>query len=58
MDRSDSTFCAALSVMLFIMLYKVILIFNSVDRRLQCDHLNRCYSTVLPYSAVCYAVRG
>ena len=31
------------SVVLFIMLYKVILTFESVNEILQCDHLNESY---------------
>ena len=31
------------SVMLFIMLYKVVLTFESVDEILKCDHLNESY---------------
>ena len=30
-------------VVLFIMLYKVVLIFKSVDKTLVCDHLNESY---------------
>ena len=38
-------------VVLFIMLYKVVLTFESVDEILKYDHLNSC-------GAVCYAVQG
>ena len=31
------------SVVLFIMLYKVVLTFESVDENLKCDHLNESY---------------
>ena len=31
------------SVVLFIMLYKVVLIFQSVDEILKCDHSNESY---------------
>ena len=34
-------------VVLFIMLYKVILTFESVDEILKCDHSNESFSTVL-----------
>ena len=30
-------------VVLFIMLYKVVLTFESMDEILQCDNLNECY---------------
>ena len=40
-------------VVLFIMLYKVILNFESVDEILKCDH-----SAVLSCDAVCYDVQG
>ena len=33
----------AIQVVLFIMLYKVILTFESVDEILWCDHLNESY---------------
>ena len=45
-------------VMLFIMLYKVILTFESVDEILKCDHSNECYGAVLSCGAVYYAVHG
>ena len=45
-------------VMLFIMLYKVILTFESVDEILKCDHSNESYQAVL-YGGVAYcAVKG
>ena len=37
-------------VLLFIMLYKVILTFKSVDEILKCDHLNESYRAV----ALCF----
>ena len=43
---------------LFIMLYKVILTFESVDQILKCDHSNESCGAVLSYGAVCYAVQG
>ena len=47
------------AVMLFIMLYKVVLItFESVDEILKCDHSNEIYWAVLYYGAVHYAVQG
>ena len=45
-------------VVLFIMLYKVILTFESVDETLKCDHSNESYWAVLSCSAVYYVVRG
>ena len=41
---------------LFIMLYKVVLTFESVDGILKCDHSNESYRAVLSCGAVCYAV--
>ena len=45
-------------VVLFIMLYKVVLTFESVDEIPQCDHSNESYRTVLSCGAVYYAVQG
>ena len=45
-------------VVLFIMLYKVVLTFESVDEILQCDHSNESYWAVLSCSAFYYAVQG
>ena len=45
-------------VVLFIMQYKVILTFESVDAILKCDHSNESYRAVLSCGAVCYAVQG
>jgi len=46
-------------VVLFIMLYKVVLTFESVaDEFLKCDHSNESYSAVLSCGTVCYAARG
>jgi len=39
-------------VVLFIMLYKVVLTFESVDEVLKCDDLNESYWAVLPYGTV------
>ena len=39
-------------VVLFIMLYKVVLTFESVDEILKCDHSNESYYAVLSYGAV------
>ena len=43
-------------VVLFIMLYKVVPSFESVDEILKCDHSNEIYWVVLSYGAVCYDV--
>ena len=45
-------------MVLFIMLYKVVLTFASVDEILKCDHLNESYWAVHSFSAVYYAVQG
>jgi len=45
-------------VVLFIMLYKVVMTFESVDEILKCDHSNESYSAVLSCGAVYYAVQG
>ena len=45
-------------VVLFNMLYKVVLTFESVDEVLKCDHLNESYCAVLSCGTVCYAVQG
>jgi len=43
---------------LFVMLYKVVLTFESVDEILKCDHSNESYYTVLSCGAVYYAAQG
>ena len=43
---------------LFIMLYKVVLTFESVDEILKCDHSNESYWAVLSCGTVYYAVQG
>ena len=52
MKATEQYFC----VVLFIMLYKVILTFESVDEILKCDHRNESYWTVLSCDSVYYAV--
>ena len=42
-------------VVLFIMLYKVVLTFESVDEILKCYHSNESYSAVLSCGTVYYA---
>ena len=44
-------------VVLFIMLYKVVLTFESVDEILKCDHSSESYLAVLSCGAVYYAVQ-
>ena len=43
---------------LFIMLYKVVVTFKSVDETLVCDHSNESCCALPPLGAVYYAVRG
>ena len=45
-------------VVLFIVLCKVVLLFESVDEILKCDHSNESYWAVLSCGAVYYAVQG
>ena len=45
-------------VVLFIMLNKVVLPFESVDEILKCDYSNESYLAVLSCGTVYYAVRG
>ena len=42
-------------MVLFIMLYKVVLTFESVDEILKCDHLNKSYWEVLSCGTVKHA---
>ena len=42
-------------VVLFIILYQVVLTFESVDEILQCDHSNESYWAVLSCGAAYYA---
>ena len=44
-------------VVLFIMLYKVVLSFKSVDETLVCDHSNPSYRAVLSCGTVYHAVQ-
>jgi len=46
------------TVVLFIMLYKVGLTFESVDEILKCDHSNESYRAVLSCGAVYCALQG
>ena len=45
-------------VVLFIMLYKVVLTFESVDEILKCDHSNESYLRVLSCGTVYYVLQG
>ena len=45
-------------MVLFIMLYKLVLTFESVGKILKCDHSNESYWAALSYGAVYYAVQG
>ena len=45
-------------VVLFIMLYKVVLTFESVNEILKCDHSNESYWPVLSFGNVFYAVNS
>ena len=45
-------------VVLFIVLYKVVLTFESMDEILKCDHSNESYQEVLSCGAVYYTVQG
>ena len=45
-------------MVLFIMLYKVVLSFASVDKILKFDHSNESYRAVLSCGTVHYAVQG
>ena len=45
-------------VVLFIMLHKVVLTFESVDEILKCDYSNESFLEVLSCGAVYYAAQG
>ena len=47
-----------LHVIVFGMLYEVVLMFESVDEILKCDHSNESYWAVLSRGTVYYAVQG
>ena len=42
----------------FIILYQVVLTFESVDKILKCDHSNESYWAVLSCDTVYYAIQG
>ena len=43
-------------MMLFIMLYKVVLTFESVDEILWCDHSNETSLAVLLHGTICFSI--
>ena len=45
-------------VVLFIMLYKLVLAFESVDEIVKCDHSNESYWALRSCGTVYYAVQG
>ena len=45
-------------VVLFIILYKVVLTFESVGEILKCDHSNENYQAILSCGTVYYTVQG
>ena len=45
-------------VLLFMMFYKVVLTFESVDEILKCDHSNESYQAALSCGAVYYVVQA
>ena len=45
-------------VVVFIILYKVVLTFESVDEILKCDHSSESYEAVLSCGGVYYALQG
>ena len=45
-------------LVLFTMLYKEVLTFESVNEILKCDHSNESYSAVLSFGTVYYVVQG
>ena len=55
---SNKSYWAVLFVVLFIILYKMVLAFESVDEILWCNHSNESYWAVLSCGTVYYAVQG
>ena len=53
-----SGYVVTIQMVLFIMLHKVVLTFESVDEILKCDHSNESYWAVLSCGTVYYAVQG
>ena len=45
-------------MVLFIMLYKMVLTFKSVNETLVCDHSNESYREVLSCGTIYYAAQG
>ena len=44
-------------MLLFVLLYSVVLAFESVDETLKCDHLDESYCAVLFCVTVCFTVQ-
>ena len=57
MTIQNESYWAVFPVVLFAMLYKVALTFESVDEILKCDHSNKSYWAVLSFGTVCYAAQ-
>jgi len=55
--RWNESYESVFHVALFIILYKVVLTFKSVDEILVCDHSNESYWAVLSCGTVYYAVQ-
>ena len=56
--RQFFTFTASKRIRMFIMLYKVVLTFESVDEILQCNHTNESYRAVLSCDTASHTVQG
>ena len=56
-DHSNERLQAVLFVVLFIMLYKVVLTFESVDEILKCNDSNESYQAVLSCGAVYHVLQ-
>ena len=57
-DHFSGCYRAALSCVLFIMLYKVVLAFASVDEILKCDHSNQYYKVLLSSFVLVFGIRN
>ena len=51
--KANQSFSTFFLVVLFVMLYKVILTFKSVDEIVNCDHSNEGYSPVMLFELWC-----
>ena len=58
LERGDHSKKSYFPDVLFIMMYKVVLTFESVYEILKCDHSNKSYWEVLSCGTVYYAVQG